>query len=275
RSGYAWRPAPEHNYIDSLAYEKMRQVKVLPSELCNDAEFIRRIHLDLTGLPPSADEVRKFIADKRDTKVKREQLIDKLIGSPDFVEHWTNKWADLLQVNRKFLGEKGAEALRKYIREAIEKNTPYDKFVHAILTASGSTMANPPAAYYKVLRTPQDVMENTTQLFLAVRFNCNKCHDHPFERWTQDQYYHLSAYFAQVGRAEDTKFKNLPRIGGTDVEGAKPAVEIISDQKSGDVKHERTGQVTPPQFPYMHNHLTPPPASRRAHLSHWLTSPEL
>src|SRR5262249_47252132 len=122
RSGYEWKKSPEHNYIDALAYEKMRQVKVLPSELCSDAEFIRRVHLDLTGLPPSAGEVRKFLADKRDTKVKREELIDKLIGSPDFVEHWTNKWADLLQVNRKFLGEKGAEALRKYIREAIEKN---------------------------------------------------------------------------------------------------------------------------------------------------------
>ncbi|MBI1916416.1 MAG: DUF1553 domain-containing protein [Planctomycetes bacterium] len=272
RSGYAWKPAPEHSYIDSLVYEKLRQVKVLPSDLCSDAEFVRRVHLDLIGLPPSADEVRKFIADKRDTKVKREELIDKLIGGPDFVEHWTNKWADLLQVNRKFLGEKGAEALRKYIREAIEKNTPYDKFVHTILTASGSTMTNPPAAYYKVLRTPQDVMENTTQLFLAVRFNCNKCHDHPFERWTQDQYYHLSAYFAQVSRVEDSKFKNLPRIGGTDVEGAKPAVEIISDQKSGDINHDRTGQVTPPQFPFTHKDLAPPTASRREQLAHWLTS---
>jgi hypothetical protein len=273
RSGYEWKTAPEHNYIDALAYEKMRQVKVLPSDLCSDAEFIRRVTLDLIGLPPSADEVRKFLADKRDTKVKREELIDKLIGSADFVEHWTNKWADLLQVNRKFLGESGAAALRKYIREAIDKNTPYDKFVHTILTASGSTMTNPPAAYYKVLRNPQDIMENTTQLFLAVRFNCNKCHDHPFERWTQDQYYHLSAYFAHVGRAPDPKFagQNLP---GTDVEGGKPLVEIISDAKSGDVHHERTGKVTPPEFPFTHKDLAPATATRREQLAHWLTSKE-
>src|SRR5262249_62003273 len=131
------------------------------------------VNLDCPGLPPPADEVRKFLADKRDTKVKREELIDKLIGSADFVEHWTNKWADLLQVNRKFLGESGAAALRKHIREAIDKNTPYDKFVHTILTASGSTMTNPPAAYYKVLRTPPAVLENTTQLILAGRFNRN------------------------------------------------------------------------------------------------------
>ena len=126
-----------------------------------------------------------------------------MIGDGDYVEMWTNKWADLLQVNRKFLGEEGAFALRGWIKQAIASNMPYDKFVYSVLTASGSTLENPPAAYYKVLRTPEETMENTTQLFLAVRFNCNHCHDHPFERWTQGQYYHLAAYFAQVGRKAD------------------------------------------------------------------------
>ena len=273
RSGYTWKAVPEYNYIDALVYEKLRQVKVLPSGLCSDSEFLRRIHLDLTGLPPSAADVRKFLADKRPTRVKRDEIIDKLIGSPDFIEHWTNKWADLLQVNRKFLGQQGADALRKYIRDAVAKNVPYDKFVRGILTASGSTMANPAAAYYKILRTAPEVMENTTQLFLAVRFNCNKCHDHPFERWTQDQYYQLSAFFAQVGRAEDPKFKGR-RIGGTAVMGAVPEVEIISDLKGGEVKHDRTGQVTPPSFPYLHKDLAAPTAPRREQLSHWLTSPK-
>ena len=273
RTGFAWKPVPEHSYIDSLVYEKLRQVKVLPSGLCSDSDFLRRIYLDLTGLPPRVEDVRKFLADKRPTRVKRDELIDKLIGSPDFVEHWTNKWADLLQVNRKFLGEQGATALHNYIREAVAKNVPYDKFVHSILTASGSTMANPPAAYYKVLRTPPDVMENTTQLFLAVRFNCNKCHDHPFERWTQDQYYQLSAFFAQVGRTEDPKYRGR-KIGGTAVMGAVPEVEIISDLKGGDVKHDRTGQVTQPVFPYLHKDLAPATAPRREQLAHWLTSKE-
>src|SRR5947209_15212166 len=125
---------------------------------------------------------------------------------------------------------------------------PYDKFAHTILTASGSTLENPPAAYYKVLRDPELAMENTTQLFLAVRFNCNKCHDHPFERWTQDQYYHLAAYFSQVGRKDDPKFKNQ-KVGGNDVMGATPLVEIIDDSGAGEVKHERTGAVTGPSFP--------------------------
>src|SRR5207248_790830 len=162
----------------------------------------RRVHPPRDPRPhrPAADPaaVRAFIADPRPTQVKRDELVDRLIGSPDYVEQWTNKWADLLQVNRKFLGEKGAESLRAWIRKAVATNMPYDKFAYAILDASGSTLDNPPAAYYKVLRDADSAMENTTQLFLAIRFNCNKCHDHPFDRWTQDQYYHLASYFAQI-----------------------------------------------------------------------------
>ncbi len=122
---------------------------------------------------------------------------------------------------------------------------PYDQFAYAILTASGSNVENPPAAYYKVLRTPEDTMENTTQLFLAVRFNCNKCHDHPFERWTQGQYYHLAAFFAQVGRKEDPAGGGQ-KLGGTDVEGGKPLIEDIYDTGSGEVIHLGTGKVAAP-----------------------------
>src|SRR5262249_807038 len=144
-----------------------------------------------------------FLADPSDSRVKREQLIDRLIGSKDYVEYWTNKWADLLQVNRKFLAPEGAAAFRQWIRTELEKNTPYNEFAHKVLTASGSTKDNPAASYFKILRDPGATMENTTQLFLATRFNCNKCHDHPFERWTQDQYYQLAAFLAQVNLAKD------------------------------------------------------------------------
>jgi hypothetical protein len=271
RKGYQWKDVPEYGYIDKLVDAKLRQMKILPSELCSDAEFIRRLYLDLIGIPPEPQDVRAFLADPRSTRVKRDELIDKLVGSPEFIEHWTNKWADLLQVNRKFLGEKGAAAFRKYIRDAIAANKPYDKFVYDILTASGSNMENPAASYFKILRDADAVMENTTQLFLAVRFNCNKCHDHPFERWTQDQYYQTAAFFAQVSRAEDPKYKGQ-RIGGTAVEGATPLVEIIADQKSGDVKHARTNQVSPPVFPYQHKDLVPATALRRVQLAHWVIS---
>jgi hypothetical protein len=273
RTGFVWRDVPEYNYIDTLVDEKLRRVKVLPSDVCTDADFVRRIYLDLIGLPPQPEEVRAFLADQRPTRLKREQLVDKLIGSSDYVEYWTNKWADLLQVNRKFLGEKGALALRQWIRQAISSNMPYDKFVRAILTASGSNVENPPASYYKVLREPGPSMENTTQLFLAVRFNCNKCHDHPFERWTQDQYYQMAAYFARVGRKDDPHYRGQ-KIGGTDVEQPRPLVEIVFDQKEGEVKHERTGALTAPRFPYSHQDLAPPTASRREQMAHWVTSKE-
>lgn len=271
RSGYAWKDVPENNHIDTLVYEKLRQVKILPSDLCSDADFVRRLYLDLTGVPPQPEEVRAFIADTRATQVKRDELIDKLVGSPDYVEHWTNRWADLLQVNRKFLGEQGAAGLRSWIRNAVQTNVPYDRFSYAVLTASGSSLENPPAAYYKVLRDPGAVTENTTHLFLAIRFNCNKCHDHPFERWTQDNYYQLAAYFARVARAEDPKFKGQ-KIGGSAVEGAVPLVEVISEQQAGEVKHDRTGVVTAPVFPFTHDDLAPQTASRREQFAKWATS---
>ncbi|MEX0711700.1 MAG: DUF1549 domain-containing protein, partial [Pirellulales bacterium] len=273
RNGYQWQETPENNHIDTLVYNKLKKVKILPSGLCGDSDFIRRVYLDLVGLPPQPEEVRAFVADTRDTRIKRDELIDRLVGSPEFVEHWTNKWADLLQVNRKFLGEEGAWAFRNWIRQAVASNMPYDEFVHTVLTASGSNLENPPASYYKVLRDPGETMENTTQLFLAVRFNCNKCHDHPFERWTQDQYYHLAAYFAQVGRKEAPSYAGKV-IGGTAVEQPLPLVEIVYDRRAGDVTHERTGQVTPPEFPYTHAGEVPSEASRREQLARWIASKE-
>ena len=273
RTGFAWEPRPVHNYIDELVDAKLKKVRVQPSPVCDDSEFIRRVHLDLTGLPPSPDEVRKFLADTTDTRARRDALIDRLIGSEAFIEHWTNKWADLLQVNGKFLGGQGAVTFRKWIRDAVATNMPYDQFAHAILTANGSNVENPPASYYKVLRTPDAVMENTTQLFLAIRFNCNKCHDHPFERWTQDQYYQFAAFFAQVERKEDPKFKGQ-KIGGTAVEGAVPLVEQVTEGKGVFTKHERVETVaTPPKFPYpVSVELPPPSEGRRAQAAKWVTS---
>jgi Protein of unknown function (DUF1553)/Protein of unknown function (DUF1549) len=273
RTGFQWQQPATHNYIDELVYQKLQRVKVSPSELCTDSEFVRRLYLDLTGLPPTADQVREFLADARESHIKREALIDQLVGGHEFVEYWTNKWADMLQVNRKFLGEEGSIALRNWIKQAIASNKPYDQFAREVLTAQGSNLENPPAAYYKILREPEATMENTTHLFLAVRFNCNKCHDHPFERWTQDQYYHMSAYFAQIGRKEDPNFVGQ-KIGGSAVEGAAPLVEVIYDKNSGEVTHNRTGKQSPPAFPYQAELVTGANNSRRDMLAQWMTSPQ-
>ncbi|QDT97595.1 DUF1549 domain-containing protein [Gimesia aquarii] len=272
RTDFVWKQVPIHNYIDQLVDNKLKKTKTLPSDLCTDAEFIRRLFIDLTGLPPTIEDVKTFLADKRESNVKRNALIDRLIGSPEFVEHWTNKWADLLQVNRKYLGVEGAKLFREWIRKSVSDNVPYDQFVYQVLSASGSNKTNPAASYFKIHRTPVDTMENTTHLFLAIRFNCNKCHDHPFERWTQDQYYETSAFFAQYG------LKNAPEskgrmIGRTAVESGKPLFEVIYDKKDGEMIHERTGAKTLPKFPYPAEFKTEKiELSRREQLARWITS---
>ncbi len=273
RTGFVWKQPPSNGKIDELVAAKWQRMKILPADLCSEDEFLRRAYLDLTGLPPTADEVRAFLADTRESRAKRDAIIDKLVGSETYIEHWANKWADLLQVNSKFLGTEGAVAFRKWIRDEVAQNTPYDQFAKKILTATGSNKEQPQAAYYKILRTPADTMENTTHLFLATRFNCNKCHDHPFERWTQDQYYETAAFFAQVGLKTDPASGNK-KIGGTAVEGAKPLYEIVEDLKSGDVKHDRTGQITAPIFPFAAKHETKVDASRRDRLAAWIISPD-
>ena len=274
RSGFKWNEPPVYNKVDQLVSAKWQRMKIEPSGVCTDAEFIRRIQLDLTGLPPTADQVKAFLSDKTPSRQKRDALVDKLVGNEDYIDHWTNKWADLLQVNRKFLGTEGSKPFRDWIRNEIAGNTPYDEFVRKILTASGSNKVNPPASYYKILRKPEDTMENTTHLFLATRFNCNKCHDHPFERWTQDQYYELSAFFAQTGLKKDPA-SGKKELGKTAVERGKPLYEIVYDMDKGDIKHERTGEITPPQFPYAAKHvLKKDKPSRREKLAAWMTSPD-
>ncbi len=168
-------------------------------------------------------------------------MIQQLIGNPDFVDHWANKWADMLQVNSKFLGTEGAGGLRTWIKKQVSDNTPYDRLAYRIITATGSNKDNPAAAYFKVVRTPEELVENTTHLFLATRFNCNKCHDHPFEKWTMDNYYETAAYFAQIDLAGDPASAGQT-IGGTAVEGAKPLYEKVSDKKEGEVIHLRTNK---------------------------------
>jgi len=200
RTGFAWVDTPEFNFVDTHVNNKLKKMKTLPAELCTDAEFLRRVSVDLTGLPPSLEQVKAFLADTRDSRTKRDAKIDELLDSSEYTDHWTLKWSDLLLANRKFVTEKGVWGYRNWIRSAIAANRPYDSFLAELLTANGSTFQNPAANYYRVSREPAAAMENLTQVFLGTRFSCNKCHDHPFERWTQGQYYQLSAYFGGVGR---------------------------------------------------------------------------
>jgi hypothetical protein len=258
KPGFVWKPLPQHNYIDRLVDAKLERLKIQPSASTDEATFLRRVSLDLTGRLPSPERVRAFLADGRLSRVKRAAMIDELIASPEYVDHWTVKWSDLLQSNRKFLGEKGAYEFQHWIREAIASNRPYDKVVRELLTARGSSYDNPAANYFRVTREAKPAMEKTTQVFLGVRMVCAQCHDHPFERWTQNQYYQMSAFFSAVGiRA-----------------GFEVGEEIVFDQRADyDMKHPRDGRVMKPQFMLASSHApVPDSALRRDAFADWLTS---
>ena len=233
KPGFVWKPLPQHNYIDRLVDAKLERLKIQPSGSTDDATFFRRVSLDLTGRLPSPESVRAFLDDPRPSRAKRAKMIDTLIASPEYVDHWAVKWGDLLQSSRKFLGEKGAYEFQQWIRDAIASNRPYDAMVRELLTARGSSYDNPAANYFRVTREAKPAMEKTTQVFLGVRMVCAQCHDHPFERWTQNQYYQMSAFFSAVGiRA-----------------GFEVGEEIVFDQRADyEMKHPKDGRVMKPQF---------------------------
>lgn len=258
--GYAWDDVPSHNYIDTLVYDKLKKLKLKPSKMCNDDEFIRRVSLDLIGIAPTPEEVRAFVDDRTPTWEKRTALVDRLLDRPEYVDRWTHKWADLLQCNRKFLGEKGVWAFRNWLREQVASNRPIDEFVYDLMTSTGSTYETPATNYFRVCRDPLTAMENMTQLFLGTRFACNKCHDHPFERWTQSQHYELGAFFAKVGR----------KPGSTKEE------EFVFDRHDAGepVTHPRTNAIIPAKFPFEHAGKVDATANPRKQLAQWLTAKE-
>jgi hypothetical protein len=273
RSGYAPRDLPQYNRIDELVDAKLRRMKIAPSDLCTDEEFLRRATIDLTGLLPTPTEIREFLADPRPSREKRAATVDRLLASDAYVEHQTNRWADLLLVNGKLLGREGAVNFRDWIRTAVAENRPYDVMVRQILTATGSNREHPEASYFKALRDPTQICETSTQLFFGVRFNCNKCHDHPFERWTQDDYYGLAAWFAQVRLTPDPSAGDRT-IAGSAVDAARPLFEVVDDQGETPVVHLRRGQPAEPRLPFQAELAEGADGSLRAAAAVWWTSPE-
>ena len=259
KPGFAWKPLPQHNYIDTHIDAKLQKLKIQPSGLTDDATFLRRVTLDLTGQLPTPDEVRSFLADATPTKLKRSKWIDKLIARPAYTDYWTVKWGDLLQSSRKYLGEKGTFAFREWIRDSIATNKPYDKMARELLTSRGSSYEDPAGNYFRATREPKPTMEKTTQVFMGVRLVCAQCHDHPFERWTQNQYYQMSAFFSAVGLRP----------------GYEIGEEIVFDQRADyDMKHPKDSRVVAPEFLVASTVPVPIPSDdrRRDALATWLAS---
>jgi hypothetical protein len=263
RKGFVWPNPPENNYVDKHTFAKLKMLSIPPSDLCTDQEFIRRAYLDLCGVLPTADEVKKFLADK--TSTKRAKLVDALLERPEYADYWTMKWSDVLRSSRKTIQVKGTHVFQKWLRKHFVKDVGFDATVRELITASGSSYANPPANYYRIARDSQNLAETTAQLFFGIRMQCAKCHNHPFERWTQDDYYSMAAWFARVRQKRDTR------------EGGPPnalTAEVIFDGRSGEVTQPRTGKQMAPKFLGGEIPVIPPRKDRREVLARWLTSSE-
>jgi hypothetical protein len=262
KPGFVWSNPPEHNYIDKHVFAKLKMLSIQPSEVCTDQEFIRRAYLDLCAILPTADEVRAFLADTRNDK--RARLIDALLDRPEYADFWTLKWSDVLRSNRKSIQVKGIHVFQQWLRGQIEKNTPLERVVRDLLTANGSTFANPPANYYRIARDPTSLAETTAQLFFGVRMQCAKCHNHPFERWTQDDYYSMAAFFARVKQKKD------PVEPG--VNPQNPGAEVIYTERTGEVTQPRTGKAMAPKVIGVEAPAIPSGRDRRQVLADLITA---
>lgn len=189
----------EKNFIDGLVFKNLELLGIPPSELIGDGTFLRRATLDIGGRMPTLEETQKFLADT--SKDKRERLIDDLLRSPDYADYFANKWTALLKNRRDSTADITANfAFFSWMRDGLLANKPYDQMVRELLAATGTILGNPPVAWYKRVKDPKKQIEDVAQLFLGVRMQCAQCHHHPFERWSQDDYYSLTAFFSQIGR---------------------------------------------------------------------------
>jgi hypothetical protein len=231
---------PAVNVVDRLVNARLKKLNVLPSEPCDDATFLRRVSLDLIGLPPTAEEARAFIHDR--AADKRTKAVEALLKRPEFADLMAMRWADLLRVDRSTAGPKQARAYHAWIREQMARNTPVDVFARAILTAEGPLGEVPAGAFYRSVKKPGEQASALAQVFLGVRIACAECHHHPFDRWGQDDYHALSAYFTNVrvagevleasGSAEATQPRTRVRLAARPLAAESPKAFSDGDQRS-------------------------------------------
>jgi hypothetical protein len=260
---FKWSAPQPANFIDDLVFEKLQKLAVNPSDVCDDATFIRRLFLDILGILPTADEARRFVADSNPEK--RRILIDQVLDRPEFADWWALKWADLLRIEEKTLDQKGVENFHSWLRDCFATRKPLDQMVREIITGRGSTYEVPPANFYRALRTPFERSETVGQLFLGVRLQCSKCHNHPFDRWTQDDYYSWGSVFARI----DYKILENRRRDTNDSHEFD-GEQIVFLNTTGEAKDPRIGQPRPARFLGANN----PSDSREDplnELANWLT----
>ncbi len=258
----------ENNFIDRLAVAKFREIGIPPSPLCDDAAFLRRAFVDVTGTLPTVEQARAFL-DSPDPD-KRSKLIDRLLGlsgdprlhvhDNDYAAYWALKWSDLIRSNSASIGEQGMWALHNWLKESFRQNKPFDRMVRELITAKGSTFSNGPANYFRVATNPHDLTEATSQIFLGVRLQCARCHNHPYEPLSQADYYGFAAFFARVG------------IKGSQEFGLFGGEIVVMNRAAGEIAIPKVGVALQPT-PLRGKPVINPP-DRRLALADWMTSNE-
>ena len=248
-----------NNYIDDLVHDKLHKLRIYPSELCSDEVFLRRVYLDVAGAVPDADTTAKFLKDSNANK--RELVIDKLLDRKEFTDMWVMKFAELLQIrtdDNNGVSYKSTLLYFNWIKDRIASNMPMDQIVRELLTAKGGTFVSPATNYYQIERDNLKITENVAQVFMGMRIQCAQCHDHPFDQWTQDDYYSFASFFSQVGRKR----------------GADPRESIIYNRNSGEINHPIHKKPMPPKFLGGETPEIKKGTDRREVLADWLASPD-
>jgi hypothetical protein len=245
-------------FIDEAVSRKWAKLGLVPAGIAGDAEFIRRLFLVAIGTLPSPKEVEDFLDDA--SADKRDKLIDRVLDRPEYVDYWALKWGDILRIDRQRMGEKGMWSFLNWVRGALRENRPLDRMVEELITAQGSTFTTGPANYFRTSRNPNELAETTSQVFLGLRLQCAQCHHHPFEKWSQDDYYGLAAYFSRLGVKSSGEFG---------VYGEENVVYVKAD---GEVRHPKTGKVLSPKP--LDAPAADDPIDRRRALARWLVSRE-
>jgi hypothetical protein len=264
RPDFVWNAPPARSAIDTHVFAKLKALRINPSAPIGDAAFLRRATLDAVGRLPSAEEVRAFLADA--DPAKRDHTIDALVARPAFADLWALKWADLLRNEEKTMGEKGGWIFQRWLRDELARDTGLDDFARRLITAQGSTWENPPASFYRTNRDPMTAAETVGQVFLGVRLQCARCHNHPFDVWTQDDYYGLAAYFANVSHKE---INNVRRdmLDTHEINGD----ELIYLSGQPEMVQPRSGQMMEPKAPRGPKPRLAGDLDARDDLADWLT----
>lgn len=267
RPGFNFTSPAEANYVDRHVFAKLRLLKMNPSPLAGDAVFLRRAYLDAIGILPTAAEARRFLADS--AADKRRRLIDELLERPEFADWWALKWSDLLRNEEKVLDVKGVQNFHHWIRQSMVEGKPLDHFVRELIAARGSTYTNPPANFYRANRDAVTRAEAVAQLFLGVRLQCAKCHNHPFDRWTQGDYYRWAGFFARVSY-KIVENRRRDANDGHEFDGE----QIVWMAPAGEVRDPRDGQPMEPCFLGAPAPDLTGDQDRLEELADWIVSPD-